>query len=117
MPRQSAITNVRIFDGDRFLNDTTVAIDGPLIRAVGGAVPVDAVAIDGRGVPCCPPDFGAMRVAKGDAHDLTPLHSSMRRRNSSRSVSVRAHSSPRVSHSEAFVLSPCRSARSPRAAQ
>src|ERR1019366_2811522 len=49
MPQCSAVTNVRIFDGDRVLNDTTVVIDGPLIRAVGGAVPVDAVAIDGRG--------------------------------------------------------------------
>jgi hypothetical protein len=51
------------------------------------------------------------------AHDMTPLHSSMRRRNNSRSVSVRAHASPRLSHCEAFVRCPCRSARSPRAAQ
>jgi len=39
MSQPSAITNVRIFDGDRVLNDTTVVIDGPVIRAVGGAVP------------------------------------------------------------------------------
>jgi imidazolonepropionase-like amidohydrolase len=44
-----AITNVRIFDGERVLDDSSVTLEGSRIATVGGTVPSDAVVLDGRG--------------------------------------------------------------------
>lgn len=45
----TAIENVRIFDGERVLDATTVLVDGTRIAAVGGDVPDGAEIVDGRG--------------------------------------------------------------------
>jgi imidazolonepropionase-like amidohydrolase len=45
----TAITNVRVFDGDGVLDATTVVLDGARIAAVGGGVPEGAEVVDGRG--------------------------------------------------------------------
>ena len=54
MNRATAISNVRIFDGERAISDTTVVISGARIEAVGPAVPRDAVVVDGRGATLMP---------------------------------------------------------------
>lgn len=45
----TAITNVRVFDGERVLDATTVVLDGARITAVGRDVPEGASVTDGRG--------------------------------------------------------------------
>lgn len=45
----TAITNVRIFDGDRVLDASTVLVDGDRIAAVGGDIPEGTEVVDGRG--------------------------------------------------------------------
>ena len=50
----SAITNTRVFDGDRVINDATVVIKGAYIQAVGGEVPAGATVIDGQGATLMP---------------------------------------------------------------
>jgi imidazolonepropionase-like amidohydrolase len=50
----TAITNVRIFDGGRVIDDTTVVIKGAYIQAVGGDVPAGATVIDGHGATLMP---------------------------------------------------------------
>ena len=50
----TAITNARVFDGERVLNDQTVVIDGVLIHCLGGAVPVGATVIDAHGMTLMP---------------------------------------------------------------
>ncbi|GAA1290338.1 amidohydrolase family protein [Pseudonocardia aurantiaca] len=45
----TAISNVRVFDGERVRDATTVVIDGPEITSVGGEVPKGADVIDGSG--------------------------------------------------------------------
>lgn len=45
----TAITNVRIFDGEDVSTERTVIIDGALITAVGGPVPSGAEVVDGNG--------------------------------------------------------------------
>jgi imidazolonepropionase-like amidohydrolase len=54
MSRATAIANVRIFDGERAISDTTVLIGGARIEAVGPSVPRDAVVVDGRGATLMP---------------------------------------------------------------
>jgi len=54
MNRITAITNVRIFDGECVLNDTTVVINGAHIQSVGGVAPTEATVIDGRGATLMP---------------------------------------------------------------
>ena len=54
MSRATAITNVRIFDGERAISDTTVVVGGARIEAVGPSVPRDAVVVDGRGATLMP---------------------------------------------------------------
>jgi len=54
MNRATAITNLRIFDGERAISDTTVVIGGARIEAVGPAVPRDAGVVDGRGATLMP---------------------------------------------------------------
>ncbi|HKH11126.1 MAG TPA: hypothetical protein VKA73_08280 [Rubrobacter sp.] len=50
----TAITNARVFDGERVLGDRTVVIEGPTIAAVGGAVPAGAAVVDARGATLMP---------------------------------------------------------------
>lgn len=50
----TAITNVRVFDGQQVLPETTVLIQGDLIAAVGGPVPSDARVVDGAGATLLP---------------------------------------------------------------
>ena len=45
----TAITDVKIFDGEAVLGPTVVLVDGAHIAAVGGAVPAGAAIVDGRG--------------------------------------------------------------------
>ncbi|MGO9187099.1 MAG: amidohydrolase family protein, partial [Streptosporangiaceae bacterium] len=54
MSHATAITNVRIFDGERAISATTVVIGGARIEAVGPSVPRDAVVVDGRGATLMP---------------------------------------------------------------
>jgi len=73
MDRITAITNVRIFDGERVLNDTTVVINGAYIQMVGGVVPTGATVIDGHGKTLMP---GLI-----DAHvhtDIDGLHDALK---------------------------------------
>ena len=50
----TAITNVRVFDGERVIDAQTVVIDGAHIHSVGGAVPTGATVIDARGATMIP---------------------------------------------------------------
>jgi imidazolonepropionase-like amidohydrolase len=50
----TAITNVRIFDGECAFNDKTIIINGAHIQAVGGNVPIGASIIDGHGKTLLP---------------------------------------------------------------
>ncbi|MBC8091513.1 MAG: amidohydrolase family protein [Pseudonocardia sp.] len=50
----TAITNVRLFDGNEVLDATTVVIDGTRIAAVGGEVPDGAEVVDGSGATLLP---------------------------------------------------------------
>jgi imidazolonepropionase-like amidohydrolase len=50
----TAITNARIFDGERVIDDHIVVIDGAHIHAVGGVVPVGATVIDAHGATLMP---------------------------------------------------------------
>ena len=52
--RITAITNARVFDGDRLIDETTVVIKGAYIQAVGGEVPAGATVIDGHGATLMP---------------------------------------------------------------
>ena len=52
--RITAITNARVFDGDRLIDETTVVIKGAYIQAVGGEVPAGAAVIDGHGATLMP---------------------------------------------------------------
>lgn len=45
----TAITNARIFDGERVLRQTTVVIEGTRIASVGGDAPEGAEVVDARG--------------------------------------------------------------------
>jgi imidazolonepropionase-like amidohydrolase len=45
----TAITNARVFDGERVIDERIVVIDGAHIRAVGGGVPAGVTAIDAGG--------------------------------------------------------------------
>ncbi len=45
----TAITNTRVFDGERVIKDRSVVIEGMHIRSVGGAVPAGATIIDAKG--------------------------------------------------------------------
>lgn len=45
----TAITNARIFDGEKVIEATTVLIEGETIISVGGVVPENAVTIDAKG--------------------------------------------------------------------
>ncbi|GFZ30377.1 imidazolonepropionase [Clostridium zeae] len=45
----TAITNVRIFDGEKVIDEQNVIIKGEKIIAVGGEIPAGAVIIDGKG--------------------------------------------------------------------
>jgi imidazolonepropionase-like amidohydrolase len=50
----TAITNARIFDGERVIDDHIVVIDGAHIHAVGGVVPVGATVVDAHGATLVP---------------------------------------------------------------
>ncbi|OZJ06371.1 hypothetical protein BZG36_00755 [Bifiguratus adelaidae] len=50
----TAITNVRVFDGNKVLENQTVVIAGQTISAVGGAVPEGANMINGEGATLLP---------------------------------------------------------------
>jgi imidazolonepropionase-like amidohydrolase len=45
----TAITNVRIFDGENLLDDNIVRIEGSVIKSIGGEIPDGATSIDGGG--------------------------------------------------------------------
>ena len=50
----TAITNARIFDGKRVIDEQTVVIDGAHIKAVGGESPVGATIINAHGATLMP---------------------------------------------------------------
>jgi imidazolonepropionase-like amidohydrolase len=50
----TAITNARVFDGERVLEETTVVIEGARIAAVGGEPPAGADIVDARGATLLP---------------------------------------------------------------
>jgi imidazolonepropionase-like amidohydrolase len=50
----TAITNARVFDGERVLPETTVVLDGGLITAVGGPPPEGAEVVDAGGATLLP---------------------------------------------------------------
>lgn len=52
--RITAITNARIFDGERVINDQTVVINGASISGVGGAVPARAALVNAQGATLMP---------------------------------------------------------------
>jgi imidazolonepropionase-like amidohydrolase len=49
-----AITNVRIFDGERIINERVVVINGAYIQSVGSTVPGGATVIDGQDATLLP---------------------------------------------------------------
>lgn len=49
MNQITAVTNVRVFNGEHVLDNTMVVINGAHIQTVGGAVPAGAAVIDGHG--------------------------------------------------------------------
>jgi imidazolonepropionase-like amidohydrolase len=55
----TAITNARIFDGERVRRETTVVVDGGQIVAVGGDVPAGAQIVDASGGTLLPGLFDA----------------------------------------------------------
>ena len=68
----TAISNARVFDGERVIDDQTVVIDGAHIHSVGGVVPAGATVIDAQGATLMP---GLI-----DAHvhtDLDGLHDAL----------------------------------------
>lgn len=50
----TAITNARIFDGERVIDDKTLLIDGALIQSIGGVAPERATIIDAHGATLMP---------------------------------------------------------------
>ncbi|MGC1376989.1 MAG: amidohydrolase family protein [Anaerolineales bacterium] len=50
----TAITNARVFDGERVIDNQTVVIDGTRIQAVGGMTPPGATVMDARGATLLP---------------------------------------------------------------
>ncbi len=50
----TAITNAKVFDGERAIDARTVVINGAHIQAVGGEVPAGATIIDARGATLMP---------------------------------------------------------------
>jgi len=54
MDRITAITNVRIFDGNSVIDAHTVVINGAQIRALGGETPAGATVIDAHGATLMP---------------------------------------------------------------
>jgi imidazolonepropionase-like amidohydrolase len=54
MNRITAITNARIFDGERVIDERTVLIDGAYIQTISGGVPEEADVIDGEGATLMP---------------------------------------------------------------
>lgn len=50
----TAISHVRVFDGETVTEDTTVVIDGPAIIRVGAPVPEGATVVDGTGATLLP---------------------------------------------------------------
>jgi imidazolonepropionase-like amidohydrolase len=50
----TAITNVRVFDGNRAIDDRIVVIEEARIRAIGGAVPTGATVIDAHAATLIP---------------------------------------------------------------
>ncbi len=50
----TAITNVRIFDGDAVLANRTVVVQGERITGIGGPVPTGATVVDGAGSTLLP---------------------------------------------------------------
>jgi imidazolonepropionase-like amidohydrolase len=68
----TVITNARIFDGERVIDDRTVAIDGANVHSVGGVAPVGATVIDARG--------GTLMPGLIDSHvhtDMDGLHDAL----------------------------------------
>ena len=68
----TAITNARIFDGERVINDHVVVIDGKIIQNIGGVVPTGATIIDAHG--------GTLMPGLIDSHvhtDLDGLHDAL----------------------------------------
>jgi imidazolonepropionase-like amidohydrolase len=73
MDRRTAITNVRIFDGESISEAHSVVLDGAHILALGGSAPADATVVDGAGATLMP---GLI-----DAHvhtDMAGLHDALR---------------------------------------
>jgi imidazolonepropionase-like amidohydrolase len=50
----TAITNVRVFDGERVIQDQTIVIEGTHISAIGGEVPAGAAIINAQGATLMP---------------------------------------------------------------
>jgi imidazolonepropionase-like amidohydrolase len=73
----TAITNVRIFDGQDVIGERSVVLEGGLITAVGGPIPADATVVDGQGATLLPglidshvhTDVEGLRVARAFGRD------------------------------------------------
>lgn len=63
----TAITNARVFDGEKVLESSTVVIDGTRITAVGGEPPATAEIIDARGATLLPGLIDAHAHSSDDA--------------------------------------------------
>ena len=63
----TAITNVRVFDGERVRTERAVVVDGTTIDAIGGVVPSGCEIVDGSGATLLPGLF--------DAHVHTSIES------------------------------------------
>lgn len=50
----TAITNVKIFDGEKMLGENVVIINGAQIESIGGTIPSGASVIDGQGATLIP---------------------------------------------------------------
>ncbi|MCC5575420.1 amidohydrolase family protein [Microtetraspora sp. AC03309] len=55
----TAITNARVFDGERVLGEQTVVIDGQVITRIGGDAPEGVEVVDARGATLLPGLFDA----------------------------------------------------------
>jgi len=50
----TAITNVRIFDGEEVISERTVLLGNGMIRTIGAPIPSDATIVDGAGATLLP---------------------------------------------------------------
>ena len=70
MDRTTAITNVRVFDGENISKADTVVLNGARIQALGGEAPAGATVVDGDGATLMPGLIDAhVHTDMGGLHD------------------------------------------------